>query len=117
MRDALLRCHRGQSREWEAEPILVAGARMTLREQKATGVTQIMSSEVFTDDFMGHLPRYLTGIGAVRSQEAAGGGGGAGSFFASPARSKRRAASGTPRRFAWTRLWTATWRKPPAPDR
>lgn len=63
--DALQRYHRGEMSLREAEPILSAATRTAVREQKATGVAEVMGGNLFADAFLSHLPRCLTGIQAV----------------------------------------------------
>ncbi len=67
----LRRYYAGEISERQAEPMLVAAAAAAMREQKATGVSQVMSGGLSADPFLAHLVRYLTGIERV-SLAAAG---------------------------------------------
>ncbi len=66
----LQRYYRGELKEFEAEPLLRAAAKAAMREQRGTGVDSITGGELFTDGFLGHLPRCLRGIERVTGPDA-----------------------------------------------
>jgi len=69
-RERLLQYHRGTLPEMLVKPTLVGAAEIAIREQKATGVTQFMGGEFFTEAFIQQIPRKLTGVKLVKPQAA-----------------------------------------------
>ncbi len=67
-RERLLQYHRGVLPTMLIKPTLVGAAEIAMREQKATGVTQIMGGEFFAEVFIQHIPRQLTGVRLIKPQ-------------------------------------------------
>ena len=58
----LLTVHRGTVSEREREAILSACAQKAIQQQIALGLTEWTGGEYFTDEFLNHMQKVLTGI-------------------------------------------------------
>ena len=61
--------YKGASSDEEAREVLQAAARISMDEQLACGLDQIMGGEVFAPDFVHHVPPRLAGLELVRKRD------------------------------------------------
>lgn len=71
--EGLGKYHRGEAGEGTADPILREAIALAIREQKRTGVDQVTGGGLAFDSFLTRLPRFLTGIEAIRAEREAPG--------------------------------------------
>jgi 5-methyltetrahydropteroyltriglutamate--homocysteine methyltransferase len=65
----LARFHRGELSEAEGQQVMDAAASQAIREQRDLGLTEWTGGEYYTDDWLGQLPKVLTGIELVKPPE------------------------------------------------
>jgi len=61
--------YKGASSDEEAREVLQAAARISMDEQLACGLDQIMGGEVFAPDFVHHVPPRLAGLELLRKRD------------------------------------------------
>jgi methionine synthase II (cobalamin-independent) len=68
--EPLARYHRGELSQAEGQQVLDAAATQAIREQREFGLTEWTGGEYYTDDWLGQMPRLLTGLELVKPPEA-----------------------------------------------